>query len=100
MAWEEQQPEKSEYIDGQVNAMHTEAYDRGAKFRRYRKNPVLEDYLLVSSTGMEVDWYHKTEIGEWLLINYQPGDTIELNSINFSFAIEQLYRGIVLTPDS
>jgi hypothetical protein len=55
LAWEEQQPEKSEYIDGQVNAMHTEAYDRGAKFRRYRKNPVLEDYLLVSSSGMEVD---------------------------------------------
>jgi Uma2 family endonuclease len=37
----------------------TEAYDRGGKFRMYRKNPVLKDYLLVSSTRMEMDLYHK-----------------------------------------
>ena len=28
----------------------TEAYDRGTNFRIYRNNPVLKDYLLVSST--------------------------------------------------
>ena len=33
-------------------------------------------------------------------IKYQPGDIIERNSINLSFAIEQLYRGVVLTPNS
>ena len=75
----------------------TEAYDRGGKFRLYRRNPVLQEYLLVSSTLVEVDLYRKNDAGEWLLINYQPGDTVELKSIHLSFPIEQIYRGLTLT---
>ena len=77
----------------------TEAYDRSGKFRQYRKNPNLQDYLLVSSTAMEIDLYHKNEAGDWLIINYQTGDTVELKSINLSFAIEQIYRNLDLTPE-
>jgi Uma2 family endonuclease len=78
----------------------TEAYDRGGKFRMYRKNPVLKDYLLVNSTRIEMDLYHKNDAGEWTIINYQAGDTVELKSINLSFPIEQVYRGLNLTPES
>ncbi|HEY9825449.1 MAG TPA: Uma2 family endonuclease [Stenomitos sp.] len=78
----------------------TEAYDRGGKFRLYRKNPVLQDYLLVSSTKIEMDLYHKKDTGEWIIINYKQGDTVELKSINLSFPIEQVYRGLVLAPES
>jgi Uma2 family endonuclease len=78
----------------------TEAYDRGSKFRMYRHNPILQDYLLVSSTSIEMDLYHKNDAGDWIIINYQEGDSIELKSINLSFAIEQVYRGLVLTPES
>jgi Uma2 family endonuclease len=78
----------------------TEAYDRVGNFRMYRQNPVLKDYLLVSSTRMEIDLYHKNDAGEWIIINYQEGDTVELKSINFSFPIEQVYRGLNLTPES
>lgn len=78
----------------------TEAYDRGNKFRMYRHNPILQDYLLVSSTSIEMDLYHKNDAGDWIIINYQEGDSIELKSINLSFAIEQVYRGLVLTPES
>lgn len=78
----------------------TEAYDRGGKFRLYRQNPVLQDYLLVSSTQIEMDLYHKNEAGDWVIINYKPGDTIELTSINLRFAIEQVYRGLTLTPET
>ena len=77
----------------------TEAYDRGGKFRMYRNNPVLQDYLLVSSTSIEMDLYHKNDAGEWIIINYKEGDTIELKSINLSFPIEQVYRGLDLTPE-
>lgn len=76
----------------------TEAYDRGGKFRMYRQNPALQDYLLVSSTKFEVDLYHKNDAGEWIILNYKVGDTVELKSINLSFAIEQIYRGLTLTP--
>lgn len=78
----------------------TEAYDRGNKFRMYRKNLVLKDYLLVSSTCIEMDLYHKNDAGEWIIINYQAGDMIELKSITLSFPIEQVYRNLVLTSES
>ncbi len=83
----------------EVLSSSTEAYDRGGKFRMYRKNPVLKDYLLVSSTRREIDLYHKNDAGEWVIINYQEGDTIELKSINLSFPVEQVYRGITFTPE-
>jgi hypothetical protein len=35
-----------------------------------------------------------------VIINYQAGDLIELKSINLSFAIEQIYRNLDLTPES
>jgi Uma2 family endonuclease len=83
----------------EVLSPSTELYDRSSKFRLYRKNPNLQDYLLVSSTSIEMDLYHKNEAGEWLIINYQEGDTVELKSINLSFPIEQVYRGLELKPE-
>jgi Uma2 family endonuclease len=83
----------------EVLSASTEAYDRGGKFRLYRNNPILQDYLLVSSTSIEMDLYHQKNNGEWIIINYKEGDTIELKSIDFSFAIEQVYRGLVLAPE-
>jgi len=82
----------------EVLSKSTEAYDRGGKFRMYRQNPVLQDYLLVSSTSIEMDLYQKKDNGEWVIVNYKEGDTIELKSINLSFAIEQVYRGLNLIP--
>ncbi|HYX15337.1 MAG TPA: Uma2 family endonuclease [Nostoc sp.] len=82
----------------EVLSASTEAYDRGGKFRMYRQNPALIDYLLVSSTSIEIDLYHKNDAGDWLIINYKAGDTIELKSINLNFPIEQVYRGLTLEP--
>jgi Uma2 family endonuclease len=84
----------------EVLSPSTEAYDRGGKFRIYRQNPALQDYLLVSSTSIAIDLYQKTETGQWLIINYQPGDVVELKSIDLSFPIEQVYRNLNLTPDA
>lgn len=83
----------------EVLSASTEAYDRGGKFRLYRHNPVLVDYLLVSSTKLEIDLYHKDETGNWLILNYQAGDMVELKSVNLSFPLEQIYRGLNLLQD-
>ncbi|MEH2296354.1 Uma2 family endonuclease [Nostoc sp.] len=82
----------------EVLSKSTEAYDRGGKFRMYQNNPVFKDYLLVSSTAIEIDLYHKNDAGDWLIINYKAGETIELKSINLNFPIEQVYRGLTLEP--
>jgi Uma2 family endonuclease len=78
----------------------TEAYDRGGKFRMYRRNPILQDYVLVSAEKIEIDLYRKTESGSWEIINYQAGDAIELKSVNLSFPIERVYEDVVFTPKS
>ena len=89
-AWEEQQ-----CLIVEVLSDSTEAYDRGEKFYRYRRNPVLQDYVLVSAKSIAIDLYQKNAAGEWVIINYRAGDIVELKSINLSFPIEQVYRGIV-----
>ncbi|PZO47568.1 MAG: hypothetical protein DCF15_18880 [Phormidesmis priestleyi] len=82
----------------EVLSSSTEAYDRGGKFRLYQNNPALQDYLLVSSTRIEIDLYQKTDTGNWLIINYKAGDAINLKSINLTFPIEQIYRNLTLDP--
>jgi Uma2 family endonuclease len=73
----------------------TEAYDRSEKFYRYRRNPILQEYVLVSSRSIAIDLYRKNSQDEWVITQYRAGDIIELRSINLSFPIEQVYRGIV-----
>ena len=73
----------------------TEAYDRGKKFEKYRRNPNLVDYVLVSSDEIAIDIYHKNAAGEWVILSYRSGDIVELESIKLSLSIEQLYEEIV-----
>jgi Uma2 family endonuclease len=42
-----------------------------------------------------IDLYRKNDLGEWVSNNYRSADIIELKSINLSFSIEQIYRGII-----
>jgi len=84
----------------EVLSESTEAYDRGAKFRLYQKNPALKDYLLVSSTRIEIDLYHKNDVGEWVITNYAKGDMVKLDSVNLQFPVEQVYRNLVLAPEA
>jgi Uma2 family endonuclease len=73
----------------------TEAYDRGKKFEKYRRNPNLVDYVLASSDEMAIDIYHKKDTGEWVILSYRSGDLVELKSIDLSVPIEQFYEEIV-----
>jgi Uma2 family endonuclease len=73
----------------------TEAYDRGNKFKMYRRNPNLQEYVLVSADMIEIELFRRTQTDDWRIINYQSGDTVELNSVNLTFEIEQLYEDIV-----
>ena len=103
VTWDDRDKTTTQYITYpclivEVLSASTEAYDRGGKFRMYRQNPALIDYLLVSSTSIEIDLYHKNDTGDWLIINYKAGDAIELKSINLNFPIEQVYRGLTLEP--
>jgi Uma2 family endonuclease len=83
----------------EVLSPSTEAYDRGDKFRMYRRSLDLQEYVLVSTAEMCLDVYQRNERGRWELMSYGEGDSIELQSINCTFPIEQIYEDIVFTPD-
>ncbi len=73
----------------------TEAYDRGNKFRMYRQNFDLQEYILVDSSSIAIELFRKKNGDDWQIINYQAGDSIELKSINLTFPIEQIYDEII-----
>ena len=73
----------------------TEAYDRGNKFKVYRRNPSLQEYVLVSADLVEIELFRKNNGDNWQIINYQSGDIVELKSINLSIPIEQIYEDII-----
>jgi Uma2 family endonuclease len=72
----------------------TEAYDRGNKFKMYRQNPSLQEYVLVSAEEIEIELFRRSDGVNWQIINYQAGDIVELKSVNLSMPIEQIYEDI------
>jgi Uma2 family endonuclease len=79
----------------EVTSSSTEAYDRGNKFKLYRRNPNLQEYVLVDAEAMEIELFRKADGDKWSIINYEPGDVVELTSIKLSFLIEQAYEDIL-----
>jgi Uma2 family endonuclease len=73
----------------------TESYDRGKKFRLYRKNPNLQDYVLVDSESIAIEVFRKSDNNSWQILNYQAGDLVELTSVGLTFPIEQVYEDII-----
>jgi Uma2 family endonuclease len=82
----------------EVLSPSTASYDRGDKFTMYRRNPVLQDYLLVSTDKMSIDLFHKDQQGKWDIFNYQAGDLVELASIDLVLPIEDVYQEIIFEP--
>jgi Uma2 family endonuclease len=84
----------------EVLADSTEAYDRGQKFEKYRRNPNLVDYVLVSSDEMAINIYHKNAAGDWVILSYGQGDRLVLKSIDLSVPIEQIYEEIIFATQA
>lgn len=95
----EQYPRLTQFISHpclivEVLSPSTEAYDRGDKFKQYRRLDSLQEYILVSTSEIALDVYRRNERGRWELISYGPGDLVELESVKLSFPIEQVFEHI------
>jgi Uma2 family endonuclease len=84
----------------EVLSPSTEAYDRGNKFKLYRRNPCLQEYVLVDAETMAIELFRKTDGESWQIIDYEPGDMVELVSVKLTFPMEQVYEDIVFTPEN
>ncbi|MFG6107413.1 Uma2 family endonuclease [Leptothoe sp. EHU-05/26/07-4] len=78
----------------------TETLDRSEKFREYRSLPSLEEYVLISSTQIEVEIYRRGEGRLWLYTTYQAEDIITLESVGFECPIELLYEQVILETNA
>ncbi len=77
----------------------TEAYDRGKKFRKYRRSASLQEYVLVSANEMCLDVYQRNERNKWELTTYGDGDLVELKSVGLNVPIEQIYENLIFSPE-
>lgn len=87
----------------EVLSPSTAGFDRGDKFRYYRRIPTLEEYVLIDAEKVGIDCYRKTIAGKWELTAY-PDDAadpnqpiLELISLNFACPLSLVYEEVELS---
>jgi Uma2 family endonuclease len=82
----------------EVLSPSTAGFDRGDKFKLYRRIPTLQEYVLIDSEKVGIDCYRKTSAGKWELTAYPDDATdgedaiLELLSIDFSCPLALVYE--------
>lgn len=80
----------------EVLSKKTRNYDRGEKFKLYRRLPSLKEYILVSSMEISVERFTKQETGVW---NFReitnPDELVSIETIGFSIPIKEFYRNVI-----
>lgn len=72
----------------------TANYDRTKKLKYYRQISSLQEYVLGDSEEIVVEVYRRGEGKMWLYYEYEVGEVITLESIEFECAIDLLYEGV------
>ncbi|HEY9799413.1 MAG TPA: Uma2 family endonuclease [Leptolyngbyaceae cyanobacterium] len=80
----------------EVLSPSTEAYDRGAKFKQYRRMQTLQEYVLIDGEKISIDCFRLNEKGLWELHSYEEGDEVDLATVNFRFPISLVYEDVQL----
>lgn len=86
----------------------TEAFDRGKKFRHYRRIDSLKEYVLIEPDKMNVECYRLNQVGKWELTSYSLEETrisgteleVYLTSVDFRCPISLLYEDVVFPEDN
>jgi Uma2 family endonuclease len=85
----------------EVLSPSTAGFDRGDKFRFYRRLATLQEYVLIDAEKVGVDCYHKTSTGKWELTAYPEdvGDAenpiLELVSLDFQCPLALVYEEVI-----
>lgn len=92
----------------EVLSPSTEAFDRGKKFRHYRRIDTLKEYILIEADKMNVECYRLNEKGKWELTSYSIEETtedgteleVQLTSVDLRCPISLLYEDVVFPEDN
>ena len=76
----------------EVLSPSTSDYDRGGKFRAYRRIASLRDYLLVDQFAVSVEHFHRGTDGRWLLSDHEgEGSVLRIESLAVELPLTQIY---------
>lgn len=79
----------------EVLSPSTEAFDRGEKFKHYRRLDSLQSYWLIDTETMQVDSFTRTEQNDWLLHSYHdPEQQLTIKNLDCSFRLVDLYEEV------
>jgi len=79
----------------EVLSPSTKSYDRGTKAKLYRAIPSLQELLIVSQTGYEIELYRRQQDGTWVLIEAKGLDaSLELRSIGYELRLRDVYENV------
>ena len=78
----------------EVLSESSEGYDRGEKFRKYRRLDSLREYVLIAQDRVGVDAFYKNEQGDWLLLPSCTAltDELRLQSLGVSIPLAEIYE--------
>ncbi|MEA5489617.1 MULTISPECIES: Uma2 family endonuclease [Pseudanabaena] len=89
----------------EVLSPSTAGFDRGDKFKYYRRFPSLLEYVLIDAEKINIDVYRRGNAGKWELTSYPEDllesdnpDLFELTSINFQCSLALIYEDVELSP--
>jgi len=90
----------------EVLSPSTAGFDRGDKFKAYRRLPSLREYLLVDATQVSVDRYYRNSLNQWILTSYpaveQDQETdweaiaVNLESLELTASLGMIYEEVQL----
>ena len=75
----------------EVLSPSTEGIDRREKLRAYRTLPSLKEYALVSQDACRVELHRRRGDIGWDIITFEPGDMVELASVELALPIAEVY---------
>ncbi|QTA86234.1 Uma2 family endonuclease [Desulfonema magnum] len=76
----------------EVLSESTQSYDRGDKFKAYRKIRSLRDYILVDQYACHVEYFFKNKAGRWELDEFETlEDSFNIRSVDVDLPLETIY---------
>lgn len=83
----------------EVLSPSTRDYDRGDKFKSYQALSSLQEYVLIDSDRIAVEYFRRGEGRMWLYTRYEAGETLELQSLGIEVSVDAIYEGVQLNVE-
>lgn len=82
----------------EVTSRSTEDYDRGEKLSHYQQLPSLRAVLFLSHRSRRVTLVERADDAKWTSRDFVDGERVTLVAPELTFAVTDLYAGVVLEP--